>query len=591
MATKRCRSHVDVVGGIDELLTIPVCSPPHGEEPLDTKSSSRQPHSSPQVIDIDVISPTAVKRLRTSESSTGVSYHSPSTVSPSSPRTICDSIGGDEIDLLRRKDEEVADMALFLAKAVGETSSRHSLAELVAFLGRLGVSRVVLAVKRVGELSTLVGHLHQATLLTENERRIAIALFYTLMGHIDAEALFQECVVRFLVKSLCPAERQEALFAVHRRTAPHWSMRPKLNGAGQRSSPSTPGDVTDGLEGQVARLCGGTAEGTGVYEGRSCASLALRSLLTLMFLYNSWPHVTAQQHLSVPLLFANAGGLEQLGKLLICGDTQEHALALLEVLTATEELCSQNAGLLALVPLLVAQLHTCAVTVPVLKVLTNITNILPHALHATGTATTFAHFALQTFSHAQALCTPDETEIFVLCCAINVIKYESKEMECSKAELASTLVASRDTLVSLATAMMESHRCNNTEQLVRSGYYALLLGALSLVSATEEGSSTLRVPVMTAVAGVLGDTSIGLTIAHQPMRIVVAIIQEFLLFQSSAGTLTKETLKEMKALVDRILNSNQIDIAPEGDRSSSAAETTTAASPDEDDDLLLGQLL
>ncbi|AYU82775.1 hypothetical protein LdCL_340050200 [Leishmania donovani] len=592
MASKRLRSNVDVVGGINELLNLPVRSPPHGEERLDTTSFSCQPNSFVRVTETDDMRPSALKRLRTSESSAGVSSRSPSSASPSSPRTTSDSVGGDELDLLRRKDEEVADMALFLAKTVGETSSRHSLAELVGLLVRSGVPRVALALKRVGAQTTFVGNLHQATSFTGNERRIAVALFSSLMTHVDAEALFQKCVVTFLVKSLTLADWQEASPALAHRIASHWSARRKQKGTAQQPPSGNSCGVADGLESQVAKLCGGVAESSGSYEDKSCASLALRSLLTIMFAYNTSPHIAASRHLSVPLLFANAGGLQQLGKLLSSREMQEHALALLEVLTATEELSLQNDGLLELVPALVAQLRTSAVEVPVLKVLTNITNILPHALSATGTVKPFTQFALETLSRSRALSTPDETEIFALCCAINVVKYESKEKESPEAELASALVASQDTLMSLACVMMESYRCSSTEQLVRSGYYALLLGALSLVPvAEEEGSTTLRVPVMTAVARVSDGHSVGLTAGHQPMRIVVAIIQEFLLFQSSAGTLTKEAVLEMKALVDRILSINHIDVASHGDRGTTTAETITAVSTDKDDDLVLGQLL
>ncbi|CAG9582307.1 conserved hypothetical protein [Leishmania major strain Friedlin] len=592
MASKRLRSNVDVVGGINELLNLSVRSPSHGEERLDTQSFSGQPNWSLQVTETDDMHSTPLKRLRTSESPAGVSSRSPSSASPSSLRTTSDSIGGDELDLLRRKDEEVADMALFLAKAVGETSSRHSLAELVGLLVRSGVSRVALALKRVGGQTTFMGNLHEATSFTDNERRIAIVLFSSLMAHVDAEALLQKCVVTFLVKSLTSANTQEASPALDHRIASHWSARGKQKGAVPQPSSGSSRGVAGGLEGQVARLCGDAAGSSGSYEDKSCASLALRSLLTIMFVYNSSPHMAASRHLSVPLLFANAGGLQHLGKLLSDRDTQEHALALLEVLTATEELSLQNDGLLALVPALVAQLRTSAVEVPVLKVLTNITNILPHALSATGTAAAFAQFALETLLRPRAVSTPDEIEIFVLCCAINVVKYESKETESPEGELAEALVASQDTLMSLAGAMVESYRCSSTEQLVRSGYYALLLGALSLVPvAKEEGSTTLRVLVMTAVARVSDGHSIGLTAGHQPMRIVVAIIQEFLFFQSSAGTLTKEVLQDMKALVDRILRSNHIDVASDGDRRATTADSITAVSTDEDDDLVLGQLL
>ncbi|KAG5494157.1 hypothetical protein JKF63_01992 [Porcisia hertigi] len=594
MTTKPPRSKVGVVGGIDELLTLPIHSPSHGEGCPDTTLSATQAYASPQGTRPDVKRSANLKRQRTPESSAGVSSRSSSSASPSSLYRTGDSVGGDELDLLRRKDEELADMALFLAKAVGETSSRRSLAELVGLFDRLGISRVMMALRRVGGgLAIFVGNLHQATFPMGKERSIAIKLFCGLMGHVNAEALFQECVVNFLVKSLQPEDIQGAPTVLRRRTVSHWSVRSKQNDAVHQPSPNTPDAMEDDLEAKVEKLCGSTVESSGGSDAKSSASLALWSLLTLMFAYNSHPHVAAQRHVSVPLLFAQAGGLEQLSQLLICRNTQERALALLEVLTATEELRGQSHRLLALVSALVAQLDVSRVQVPVLKVLTNITNILPHAFTSTGTATAFAQFALLSLLRPQAPCTPDETEIFALCCAINVVKYESKATGSSDAHLSSAFAASQSTLVSFAESMMESHRCNSTEQLVRSGYYALLLGALSLVPvAEEEGRTTLRVPVMTAVARASGGTSADRKATRQPMRLVVAIIQEFLLFQSSAGTLTKETLLEMSALVDRIVISNHIDVVPEiGDSGTTEGKSSPASANEEEDNLVLGQLL
>ncbi|KAK7197110.1 hypothetical protein NESM_000656100 [Novymonas esmeraldas] len=598
MASKRPRTHAAFAGNsdVDEDLRA-----------LGTRSASASPaHWCDDDLD-DIFAEVPLRgRARTSESSTGISSRGLGSTSPSSPRAMHESIGGDEVDVLRRKDEEVADMALFLATTVGETSSRTSLVELVDLLEQRGVQRVVLALRRAGGLGTFVARLHRAASFSDADRRVAVALFFFLMNHVDAEALLHESVVGFLVHSLGAAEPSRTVgiaaapasaAPAAERATPHWSTRARRRTAGpQTQYPLTRSTAADGLEGRVEALCGSAAptrsgDGTVI----SCAALALRSLLTLLFAYNgSHLHASAPQGHSVPLLFARTGGLERVAELLCRSDTRESALSLLEVLTATDALSLEGARLPPLVPALVALLSAGATCVPALKVLTNITNIVPDALAAGGAIAPFAEFALQSLSHAAGSGAVDEGEVFVLCCAINVVKYESRESGAAAAAagLASALLASDTTLASLARTMVESYGGTSTEQLVRSGYYALLLGALSLVAvATADGHMTMRVPVMTAVARASGDTSMGRRARHQPMRIVLAIAQEFLLFQSSAGTLTKAALADAQALLDRILRCNGITAATDSCGGVEGETALTTAADVDEDDMLIGQLL
>jgi hypothetical protein len=47
---------------------------------------------------------------------------------------------------------------------------------------------------------------------------------------------------------------------------------------------------------------------------------------------------------------------------------------------------------------------------------------------------------------------------------------------------------------------------------------------------------------------------------HRPMALIVAIMQEFVLFQSSAGILTKQVLLNMHDIIQRLISANCITV-------------------------------
>lgn len=637
MSSKRKRSPLDLLGGIDDLFGLSEV-----ESPTDTvgnHESSALPHTLP--INLETLS---TRRSSTSPTTSPPRrrprvYNSAEVSSPSSPAavsfdtvnnstvtTATDSLGGDEMDLLRRKDEELSDMALFLAKAIAETPSLACLRELVALLEKVGVARIALALKRCEDTEVFLHSLFLAQPSVAT-RALLLRLLLEFLHLIDAEAFFQCSILDFLVASLAPPKDNApptpspltgsaaALSTSATPTATHWSAR-KKKVAPTFETASVTQQIEKELEGRVCALCSCSTLGDSplLQKGgteptsTSTALLALRALLSLVFEHNrSLALSSASSAHAAPLLLVRAGGLERVVELLRDDDTRGAALALLEVLTASEVLRCERARLRQLVPPLLKLLcsdplpssgstntSTAGTQVPVLKVLTNITNLLPSVLGETNTARLFVAFLHKVLSSSPATNSTagntdgEERETFALCCAINVLKYEARDSVAAVPAFTAAFMESPGLLSSVARGMAMRYHSSDASQLVLSGYAALLLGALSLVNVPTADPPSLRVPVMTAVAAAARGTRIGHSTDHQPMRIVAAIIQEFLLFQSASGTLTRDALVEMDSLVARIREHNNIALTEEA---SAEAITVEENEDNSDDEVTLGELL
>lgn len=120
----------------------------------------------------------------------------------------------------------------------------------------------------------------------------------------------------------------------------------------------------------------------------------------------------------------------------------------------------------------------------------------------------------------------------------------------------------------------------SNEYLVIAGYYAILVCMLSLLTYCGE---SLRIPTISALArcyekvmrrtdlnngnGVKKEAA-GVALSsfsleqslEQPMRIAIAVVQEFLLFQSETGTLCQSTLIEVTEILDRVMVANKISV-------------------------------
>ncbi|CAD2214765.1 hypothetical protein AGDE_12754 [Angomonas deanei] len=185
-----------------------------------------------------------------------------------------------------------------------------------------------------------------------------------------------------------------------------------------------------------------------------------------------------------------------------------------------------------------------------LRIVTNLSNLKPVAF--SEEAESIAHH----FKNVLLYTEDAEKLTFVLCCAVNLCKYDLYAGACRFAKY----LCAQEVLSTLCTKMYHFYNSDDINLIVLSGYCALFLGTVSLFSEKE---FDLRIQVITALAKVTKDTEMGTKVAHQPMKLIVAILQEFILFQSTSGTLTKSSLVEMSDLIDRIVKQNKISIDSE----------------------------
>lgn len=89
---------------------------------------------------------------------------------------------------------------------------------------------------------------------------------------------------------------------------------------------------------------------------------------------------------------------------------------------------------------------------------------------------------------------------------------------------------------------------------VLGGYVALLLAMLSL------GDEAARVRVVAALATNAAPSV--RPVASKPLTWVVAVLQEFVLFQSAAQILTREMVVAMHAVIDGVISENGIVVSP-----------------------------
>ncbi|CCW67142.1 unnamed protein product [Phytomonas sp. Hart1] len=110
--------------------------------------------------------------------------------------------------------------------------------------------------------------------------------------------------------------------------------------------------------------------------------------------------------------------------------------------------------------------------------------------------------------------------------------------------------------------MIARYYSESTADTVLSGYYAIFLAFLFCVELEKaEETNTLRANVIAALTRAFQDAALGKKYAHNPMRVIVAIIQEFIIFQSKSNTLTRDTLLELKSLLDVLIEMNGITVS------------------------------
>lgn len=167
---------------------------------------------------------------------------------------------------------------------------------------------------------------------------------------------------------------------------------------------------------------------------------------------------------------------------------------------------------------------------------------------------------------------PDQEEeiISLACClAVNLIRsVEARDRQTASDALRQNLVSRQSFLQSLVSHLSrrrgasppaedadEEQRQHFVAGQVVAAYAALLLGLLSV---HHEAS---RVAVMTALAHHWHADRAFQFSSDQPLRVVAAVLQEFILFQSSSGVLTAEMLVVLHSVVGRLVLENGLVVA------------------------------
>lgn len=558
--TKRRRSLSDAVQSVDELLRtrLVFCQEAESCECSEEEggNSTSQPREAPSP-DVSNAFPQSYVPNTSAPSTTRMQpTNSSDGATSSSCMDSCDSpavLGASELDLLRRREEDVADMCLFLGKTVMRVGSAKSLEEMVAFIEAHGCNTVALALKLAGTQAELL-HCLCTTALEGQLQCLLFRVLKVLLGHFDAEACCQEDVVRALTRALRHSDASTPLrgplASSPTQAAPvHWSVRG--GGSAKRKAKVS----VDGLQ-EVAvavdRLCGPPTS-----HQCTTIALALSMLLQLVFLGNQ-SAVGGKVVGSVALCFAKSGGLAVLAEMVRDRKLLNEVIPFLEVLTVSEGLAEERSGLEALFVELIDLLRPSVAGEEqqgaVLRLATNITGLDPALLAAfPDREAVLSAFITTVLLDGRA--DPD-TVTFALCCAVNLIKWEATT---GRWQFSSAFAHREKLLFDVAASMVTAHASNDVERTVLAGYYALFLGALSMVCLDGE---SLRIPVITAIAAAAahGSPRVASRVAERPMTIVVAIIQEFILFQSSTGTLTKENLLEMSEMVNDLVTTNSIEV-------------------------------
>lgn len=451
-----------------------------------------------------------------------------------------ESLATSELDLLRRKDEDLADMSLFLVEALFQLPSEKNFCELLSLFIASGHHSVLLAQRHATVEEKFIQLLFQVTLRHPVGDQCYLRFLSWLVRSSNKELFYQPVTVRFCVAALRRADELTSTTctgALSRASAPlHWSDRGK---ASVKKGVSQVGCWKHAEE-LLDKLCGVNA-GTPF-------SLILGILLDLIFAQNEKEDSATFNH-SVPLLFVRMDGMQIVASYLQRGTDCAELLSFLEVLTASirlpkvteleaiaECLCKLLAG------------HQAKESA-ILRILTNVTGLYPSSLRDDS--------ARQLGTYCRTVLLRDdvdnETATFAICCSVNIIRDLSTTFP-----FTTSLTACDSFIEKLTGRVLAHYNAGRTEETVLSGYYALLLAVLSLVPDEED---RFRVTVITAVAQVTKNTELGSICAGRPMTVIVAIIQEFLLFQSQSGTLTKSVLLAFNRIVKDLLDANGIEQA------------------------------
>ncbi|AAZ10640.1 uncharacterized protein TEOVI_000633300 [Trypanosoma equiperdum] len=451
-----------------------------------------------------------------------------------------------EMNFFCREEENIADMCVYLAEVASSSRTPEALMALVLYFMEHEPDMVMQSLKRAGLQSQLLSALckSSARSVTDNKEGLYIRFVGHLLTLCDDEVLSDASLVKFFLLS---SEKRAEEAAATPAGSKHWSQR-----AHCPTPPKQRRQDDSALKSAVDKFCRGKSDDT-------ATSLALKALLHIIFRYNQATSFPGEANPC--LVFAELGGFEVVTPMLNDADCKD-VLHLLEVVTLCERLCpSYDAALQELVILLIrlvaredTKCENDVLTIA-LRVLVNGTSLVPHALRDSNRRRERSQLAEFSTKRLMSDNTPLNVAAFILCSAVNIVKWEVAS-RCD--EFARCLVNCPDFLSRIAELTLQCYNAEETERNVVSGYYALLLAVLSLIDTPKV---QLRVPVITAVAQATKGTETGKAVESKPMKLIVAILQEFLLFQSTAGSLTKSGLVSMSTIIESVVKCNGIEIS------------------------------
>lgn len=470
------------------------------------------------------------------------------------------SRGTSEIESLLRKDNELTEMCLFLAKTLSELSSSSALESMLCFLVKSGFRSCLQAVKQSGLEGEWINFLCASKMKQPSEAKIVLCIVFLVVLNCDASVLSEESTIEFFLSSLVEitSESDNAFPSQQNLESLHWS-NPKKRKIVFKSNEKK---LSEQLFSQICAVEKSLlpALDSKIHE------LGETYLLELVMRQNN-SSSSRLENIHDSIMKCN--GLERIVKLLAervkKGKLDKKLLMLLELLTISpavepyvDQLSNCFQGLLHITGNLRDNIERLGseIDVLILRVLTNISGVRSFLASENCAISLESYLGDMLFSKSnQDL----ERLPFALCCAINIAKKEcrssAKDTPFCSAFLPDDEISERFSI--LIEHLFQHYQSDDTEHLVIAGYYALLVGVLSLVGPQKK----YRIPIITCLSSLNTVFTMSKVSRDQPMTFVVAVMQEFLLFQSSAGTLYQCAFVEISEIIDRIVADNQISVS------------------------------
>eukprot|EP00796_Vickermania_ingenoplastis_P004427 gene4427-3226_t len=431
-----------------------------------------------------------------------------------------------EISLLQRHDDNIADMCMFVVKTLNQLGSTTALKSFVSYLSTTGVKRCMYALKQAGTEDEMMDVLFHTKLLNPLCKPLQLAVAYHLLTNSESQLLGQRSAANFFL-SFCNNQDNMALYKtgtgelVNKEKPRHWSTPRKKSVAPENDAELS---CTKEAAQHLCRMDQLPVNLEGECDACALAVWCLKKLLTCENEVSSWR--LGSMHAAV----VDAQGINILSRLVnhsyASHEFQRNVLQLLELLTAFPSV----------------SVHPSDLSLCVQEV----TDALQQNADSFSAETSCLH-KLGTYFRG-ILVSPKEGDQdlppFVLCCTINILKREC----CKQAGTPFTAsllknVNEEKIFSSLMRNLFCFYNSTATEDVVLAGYYAIIVGMLSLI---EIDGEELRIPVITAISKCNAECV--QQSLNQPMSVIVAVIQEFLLFQSRASTLCSTAFIEKTKL-------------------------------------------